>query len=80
MEENKSKGLGDTIGKITKVTGIDNVVNQVNKLRGKKDCGCKKRKEALNKKFPYKKTKVLVAGSTGFIGTNLVNIKRICIY
>jgi len=26
---------------------------------GKKDCGCNKRKEALNKKFPYKNKKIL---------------------
>ena len=47
MESNKSKGLGDSIEKITKVTGI--------KSLGKKDCGCNKRKEKLNKMFPYKK-------------------------
>jgi hypothetical protein len=46
----KSKGLGDTIEKITKATGIKKVVE---KLPG--DCGCKKRKDALNKAFPYKK-------------------------
>jgi len=46
----KSKGLGDTIEKFTKATGIKKVVE---KLPG--DCGCKKRKEALNKAFPYKK-------------------------
>jgi len=48
----KSQGLGDTIEKITKATGIKKVVE---KITGKKDCGCNKRKEALNKKFPYKK-------------------------
>jgi len=51
-EENKSKGLGDTIEKITKATGIKKVVEEVSKKTGK-SCGCKKRKEALNKKFPY---------------------------
>ena len=50
----KSKGLGDTIEKITKTTGIKKVVDTVSKITGK-DCGCKKRKEALNKKFSYKK-------------------------
>tara|TARA_R110002050_G_scaffold259373_1_gene398778 strand:+ start:301 stop:498 length:198 start_codon:yes stop_codon:yes gene_type:complete len=48
----KSKGLGDTIEKFTKATGIKKVVD---KVTGKKDCGCNKRKEALNKAFPYKK-------------------------
>tara|TARA_Y100000296_G_C4995766_1_gene167666 strand:+ start:39 stop:215 length:177 start_codon:yes stop_codon:yes gene_type:complete len=52
MELNKSKGLGDTIEKITKATGIKKVVDKVNKVTGK-DCGCNKRKEALNRFFPY---------------------------
>jgi len=52
MELNKSKGLGDTIEKITKVTGIKKVVDIVNKTTNK-DCGCDKRKEKLNKLFPY---------------------------
>jgi len=51
-EYRKSRGLGDTIEKITKVTGIKKVVN---KITGKKDCGCGKRKEKLNEIFPYKK-------------------------
>ena len=38
----KSKGLGDTVAKITKAVGI-------------KPCGkCKKRQALLNKAFPYK--------------------------
>ena len=48
----KSKGLGDTIEKLTKATGIKKVVDKVNEVT-KKDCGCGKRKEALNKFFPY---------------------------
>ena len=48
----KSRGLGDTIEKITKATGIKKVVD---KITGEKDCGCNKRKQTLNKMFPYKK-------------------------
>jgi hypothetical protein len=48
----KSKGLGDTIEKITRVTGIKKVVDTVSKAAGK-DCGCNKRRDALNKNFPY---------------------------
>lgn len=48
----KSKGLGDSIEKITKTTGIKYAVD---KITGEKDCGCEKRKEMLNNKFPYKK-------------------------
>ena len=51
----KSKGLGDTIEKFTKATGIHSLAQMGAKVVGKKDCGCKKRKEALNKAFPYKK-------------------------
>jgi hypothetical protein len=51
----KSKGLGDTIEKITKITGIKTLLELGNKHMGKKGCGCNKRKQALNKKFPYKK-------------------------
>ena len=50
----KSKGLGDTIERITTVTGIKKVVDVVSKATGK-DCGCKARKEALNKAVPYDK-------------------------
>ena len=50
----ESKGLGDTIEKITKITGVKAVVDTVAKVTGK-DCGCKARRDTLNKKFPYKK-------------------------
>ena len=46
----ESKGLGDTIEKVFKATGIDKVAK---KVLGD-DCGCEERKEALNKAFPYK--------------------------
>jgi hypothetical protein len=49
-ENVKSRGLGDTIARITKMTGIDKIVD---KMTGKKGCGCKKRQETLNKMFPY---------------------------
>ena len=55
MENKKSKGLGDSIEKFTKMTGINSLVQMGNRMVGKKDCGCNKRKETLNKKFPYKK-------------------------
>ena len=51
----KSRGLGDSIEKFTKATGIKSLVQMGTKITGKKDCGCNKRKEALNKAFPYKK-------------------------
>jgi hypothetical protein len=48
----QSKGLGDTIEKITTATGIKKLAETITKVTGK-DCGCNKRKEALNQKFPY---------------------------
>jgi hypothetical protein len=50
----ESKGLGDTIEKITTATGIKKVVEAVAKVTGK-PCGCSKRKEKLNEAFPYNK-------------------------
>jgi hypothetical protein len=50
----KSEGLGDTIEKITKATGVKMVVDKIASVTGK-DCGCKKRQDALNKAVPYKK-------------------------
>ena len=45
----ESKGLGDTIDKITTATGIKKVVKWI----AGEDCGCEQRKEKLNKLFPY---------------------------
>lgn len=43
----KSKGLGDTIEKITAATGIKKATEFVTKASGK-DCGCAARKEKPN--------------------------------
>ena len=51
----ESKGLGDTIAKITKATGIEKAV----KFIAGEDCGCDKRKEVLNKLFPYNRPNCL---------------------
>lgn len=50
----KHKGLGDTIDMITKTTGIKAVVGAISDLVHV-PCGCEKRKEQLNKIFPYEK-------------------------
>lgn len=50
-----SKGLGDTIAKVTKATGLDRVANKMAKAAGMSDCGCGERKDSLNRAFPYKK-------------------------
>ena len=53
-DNNPSKGLGDTIEKITTATGVKQLVKLASEKIGK-PCGCNKRKEMLNKAFPYKK-------------------------
>tara|TARA_R100001463_G_scaffold46386_1_gene94975 strand:+ start:358 stop:507 length:150 start_codon:yes stop_codon:yes gene_type:complete len=47
----KSKGLGDTILKITIFLGIKYLVKVLYK---ENDCGCETRKDILNRWFPYK--------------------------
>jgi hypothetical protein len=49
----ESKGLGDTIAKVTNFFGIDKVAEAVAKLAGAEGCGCNERREALNALFPY---------------------------
>ena len=53
----KSKGLGDTVEKFTRATGIKNLTELAMRATGYKDCGCDKRKGWLNKQFPYYKQK-----------------------
>jgi hypothetical protein len=48
-----SRGLGDSIEKITEATGIKKIVETLEE-KFDFDCGCDKRKELLNKLFPYK--------------------------
>lgn len=51
----ESKGLGDTIAKITHVIKLDVVAEKVANALGQEDCGCNRRREKLNEMFPYKK-------------------------
>ena len=50
----KSKGLGDSIHKFTKATGIKSAVDRVSKGLNI-PCGCEGSREAMNIMFPYKK-------------------------
>jgi len=52
----KDRGLGDTLHRIIKATTMDKVVKYASDKIGK-DCGCNKRREALNKAIPYKRGK-----------------------
>ena len=50
----ESQGLGDSIEKFTKATGIKTFVDKVSDGLNM-PCGCQERKETLNKVFRYKK-------------------------
>ena len=51
----ESKGLGDTVAKITHALGLDKVAEKVAEAVVADDCGCKRRQEKLNELVPYKK-------------------------
>lgn len=51
----ESKGLGDTIAKVTHALKIDVLAEKVANILGEEDCGCNRRREKLNEMFPYKK-------------------------
>lgn len=48
-----SRGVGDTVAKITRYTGIDFLFKLWTKITGI-PCGCKERQEWLNERFPYR--------------------------
>lgn len=60
-----AKGLGDSLEKVFKKTGIDKVAKWI---LGE-DCGCDKRKEKLNKIFPYRKINCLTEDEHGILET-----------
>ena len=67
----KSKGLGDTVAKVTKATGIDKAV----KFIAGEECGCEERKEKLNKLFPYNQPECLNESEYNFL-KDFYNIER----
>ena len=64
--EKQSDGVGDTVEKITKATGIKAAVDGVFDALGK-ECGCDKRKETLNKMFPYNKPNCLTQDEHSYL-------------
>ena len=54
MASNKSRGLGDTVEKITEATGIQWLIVKITCILGL-PCGCDYRRDLLNKWFPYGK-------------------------
>lgn len=65
VKKEVSEGLGDTLEKVFKATGIDKVA----KWLAGEDCGCDKRKEKLNKMFPYRKINCLTEEEHGILET-----------
>lgn len=52
----ESKGVGDTVEKVAYIATLGGILNKPKMVNGKKkDCGCKKRKKALNDKLNYNK-------------------------
>ena len=48
-----SRGLGDTIAKITHATGIAKAVDAITEVLGIEDCGCGDRHQWANEFMPY---------------------------
>ncbi len=71
MAKRVSKGFGDTVAKFTEATGIDKVVHFI----AGEDCGCDKRKEKLNKLFPYKTPECLTEVEHEQLTTLLPNMR-----
>ena len=55
QKNKKPEGLGDSVADLTRITKLDRLAENLAKLAGKEDCGCKKRQQKLNRMFPYKK-------------------------
>lgn len=68
-QEKASEGLGDTIAKITKATGIDKAV----KFIAGEDCGCDERQERFNKEYRYKNVRCLKEDDYKYLSNFLAN-------
>ena len=49
-QKKKMRGLGDLVKKLFQMVGIEVVVKKATKGR---DCGCERRREALNRAVPF---------------------------
>ncbi len=54
-----SEGFGDTVAKIANFIGIDVLAKKIARIFAKEDCGCERRRQKLNRFFPYSKNKRL---------------------
>jgi hypothetical protein len=67
-----SKGLGDTIEKITEATGIKALVKAI----FGEDCGCDERKAKLNKIFSYNRMECLVEDEYNYLKDLFTRLKN----
>lgn len=72
----QSEGVGDTVAKITKATGVDKLV----KFIAGEDCGCDERQDSLNKIFKYKKINCISEEDyiylSNFLGSNPTKVNH----
>jgi hypothetical protein len=68
--DNDSKGVGDTVAKITEATGIKKAV----KFLAGEDCGCDERKDKLNKIFPYYRPNCFTEEEFNYIGKKIKTV------
>ena len=71
--EAKSEGLGDTVAKITKATGIEKAV----KFLAGEDCGCSERAKILNNIFPYQKPLCLIEDEYNYLSDRIGKTNKI---
>lgn len=64
-----SKGLGDTLEKAFKATGVSDVV----KFVAGEDCGCSERRDKLNKIFKYKRPLCLLESEYVYLSDFFAN-------
>lgn len=69
----QSKGLGDTVEKITEATGIKKAV----KFLAGDSCGCDERKETLNNLFPYPKVNCLTEEEFNYLTPLIGKLNRV---
>lgn len=71
--EQASAGVGDTVQKITKATGIEKAV----KFIAGEDCGCDERKDKLNHIFPYQKPNCLTEDEFNYLAERVGKLNQV---
>lgn len=69
----QSKGVGDTVEKVFKKTGVDKVA----KWALGEDCGCDERKDKLNYLFPYQKPNCLTEDEFNYLSDRVGKLNKV---